>query len=147
VFGAVAEEAARLLQAEFAVVSRHEEGLATLVGSRTTLWPDRPLPVGSHVKLGGRNTVSMVFQTGRPARIDDYDAASGPWAEMARDRAYRSTVSQQAKRRILPNGPGCVPAGERPMPPAVQLAMRRASRGGQPRCTSRAIWCQSMRPA
>jgi signal transduction histidine kinase len=100
-------------------VSRYdEEGLATLVGSRNTLWPDRPLPVGSQAKLGGRNTVSVVFQTGRPARIDDYEAASGPWAEMARDWAYRSAVGVPISvagrlwgAMVVGSGRGPLPAG------------------------------------
>ena len=33
-----------------------------------------------------------MFQTGRPARIDDYDAASGESADVARKRGIRSTV-------------------------------------------------------
>jgi signal transduction histidine kinase len=35
---------------------------------------------------------TLVFRTGRPARIDDYGAASGPAAEVARDWGFRSAV-------------------------------------------------------
>ena len=34
--------------------------------------------------LSGRNLVTLVFETGRPARIDDYSAASGPSADLVR---------------------------------------------------------------
>jgi signal transduction histidine kinase len=40
--------------------------------------------VGVCVPLGGRNLVTLVFKTGRPARIDDYAAASGPSADLVR---------------------------------------------------------------
>ena len=33
------------------------------------------LPVGTRVPLGGRNVASLVFRTGRAARLDDYDEA------------------------------------------------------------------------
>jgi GAF domain-containing protein len=51
-----------------------------------------PISVGERISLGGRNTHTLVFQTGRPARIDDYDAASGESADVARKRGIRSTV-------------------------------------------------------
>jgi signal transduction histidine kinase len=93
VFDAVAEEAGRLLRAEFAVVSRYDpDGQATFVGGRNAADPGRTLPLGLRVKLEGRNIHTLVFQTGRPARIDDYDSASGAWADVARDWAYRSSV-------------------------------------------------------
>src|SRR3982074_864601 len=50
------------------------------------------VPVGTRVGVGGRNVHTLVFQTGRAARLDDYDAASGAWADVARDWAYRSSV-------------------------------------------------------
>ena len=40
--------------------------------------------VGVCVPLGGRNLVTLVFAMGRPARIDDYTAASGPSADLVR---------------------------------------------------------------
>jgi signal transduction histidine kinase len=93
VFDAVAEEAGRLLQAEFALVSRYDpDGQATFVGGRDAADPARTLPLGLRVKLEGRNIHTLVFETGRPARVDDYDSASGAWADVARDWAYRSSV-------------------------------------------------------
>ena len=93
VFAAVAAETGRLLKVEFALVSRYDtDGLATFVGGRNTTDPSRALPLGLRVKLEGQNMHTLVFRTGRPARIDDYDAASGAWADVARDWAYRSSV-------------------------------------------------------
>jgi signal transduction histidine kinase len=44
------------------------------------------------VSLGGRNVATLVFQTGQPARIDDYADASGQSADLVREHGMRSTV-------------------------------------------------------
>jgi signal transduction histidine kinase len=44
------------------------------------------------VRLGGRNVVSMVSGTGRPARIDYYADATGPIAEDARSYGFHTAV-------------------------------------------------------
>jgi GAF domain-containing protein len=41
------------------------------------------------LKLGGKNATTLVFETGRSARIDDYGDASGPFAVIARERGTR----------------------------------------------------------
>jgi signal transduction histidine kinase len=51
-----------------------------------------PFPVGTRVQLGGRNVVSLVVQTGLPARIEDYADASGPVAESAQSWGLRSAL-------------------------------------------------------
>jgi signal transduction histidine kinase len=93
VFAGVAAEAGQLLEVDFALVSRYDDdGLATFVGGWTATEPARPLPLGLRVELEGRNIHTAVFQTGRPARVDDYDIASGAWADIARGWEYRSSV-------------------------------------------------------
>jgi signal transduction histidine kinase len=42
--------------------------------------------------LGGKNLARMVFETGRPARVDSWDDASGPLAVALRDRGVRWSV-------------------------------------------------------
>jgi GAF domain-containing protein len=93
VFAAVAEEAGRLLGADFAVLSRYDAG-----GTVTTLAPwsssGGPLPaVGTRVALGGRNPPTVVFETGRPARLDDVAAATGRPADVAGGRGVSSSVA------------------------------------------------------
>jgi signal transduction histidine kinase len=91
VFAAVAEETGRLLGAKQATLSRYGSDGITVVAS----WGDAvaAYPVGSRWCLGGRNTPTLVFQTGRPARIDDYTPrASGAIAEAAREIGVRSTA-------------------------------------------------------
>lgn len=76
VFDAVAEEVATLLGAEVGVVVRYEgETAFTGVGAWMATG-ERPL-VGQRVSLGGNNTPTLVLETRRPARIDDYGVATG----------------------------------------------------------------------
>ena len=74
VFTAVAGEVGRLLPVDQAALCRYEpDGALTFVsqwGSVTARFP-----VGSRWMLGGHNVGTLVFQTGRPARVD-YNAKS-----------------------------------------------------------------------
>ncbi|HEY2296561.1 MAG TPA: GAF domain-containing protein [Jatrophihabitans sp.] len=93
VFAAVAAEAGRLLKVDFTVLSRYDpDGAVAVVGGWARADPGRPRAVGSRMEHGGRNVHTLVFQTGRPARIDDYREASGPAAEVARDWTFRTAV-------------------------------------------------------
>jgi signal transduction histidine kinase len=92
VFAAVTDEVARLLDVDHVSMSRYDpDSAATVVGAwrRTSA----ALPVGSQMRLGGRNLSTLVFETGRPARIDHYDVdASGPIADLVRPFDTRSMV-------------------------------------------------------
>ncbi|WP_445187707.1 GAF domain-containing protein [Pseudonocardia sp. Cha107L01] len=94
VFAAVAEEAGRLLEVDFTILRRFGDGEQVSVG---TWWSGvgvgEPFPVGTRAGLGGRDAMSTVFKTGRPARIDDYSLASGPAADAARGWGLRSAVA------------------------------------------------------
>src|SRR5215813_1472205 len=74
VFATVTEEAGRLLGADYATMARYDpDSTGTVVAS----WGSAaPFGVGVQARLGGRNVSTMVFQTGRTARIDDYADAS-----------------------------------------------------------------------
>jgi GAF domain-containing protein len=91
-FRAVTEEVGRLLSADYAHLIRYEPD-----GTATALAPygqtDRILPAGTRLKLGGKNVTTLVFETGRSARIDDYGDASGPFAVGAREHGARSSVA------------------------------------------------------
>jgi GAF domain-containing protein len=91
VFAAVTAEAGRLAGAHHASLSRYDPDCArTLVATWNSAGVTVPIPVGTRVGLGGRNVGTLVFQTGRAARIDDYAGASGPAAETAREIGLRS---------------------------------------------------------
>ena len=90
-FGAVTEEAGRLLGADFTAMGRYEsDDAVTLVAawSRT----DDPFPVGNRWTMEGENVSAFVLRTGRTARIDDFADLPGPLAADARARGTRSEV-------------------------------------------------------
>src|ERR1700733_5271649 len=49
-------------------------------------------PAGSRRSLGGKNLVTLVLETGRPARVDDYADASGSLGASARERGVRAAA-------------------------------------------------------
>ncbi len=93
VFAAVTADAGRLLDADITRMSRYDpDGAYTVVGTWASTATAVLVPVGSRFTPGGRNTESLVFQTGQPARIDDYDQATGLVAERARQLGVRAAV-------------------------------------------------------
>ncbi len=91
VLTAVTEEAGRLLHADHATMNRYgPEGAITVVAA----WSGTgaAFPVGTRWGLGGQNLHTMVFQTGRAARIDDHAGATAPVAEAVRDVGVRAAV-------------------------------------------------------
>ena len=91
-FRAVTEEVGRLLSAPYVHLIRYEpDGTATALAAfgRT----DDILPAGMRLKLGGKNVTTLVFETGRSARIDGYGDASGPFAVGAREHGVWSSVA------------------------------------------------------
>ena len=51
-----------------------------------------PFPVGTRVRLGGRNVLTLVFETGRPARIDLRCRRLRRAPAVAREAGFRSAV-------------------------------------------------------
>ncbi|WP_433294572.1 sensor histidine kinase [Pseudonocardia sp. CA-142604] len=91
VFAAVAEEAGRLLGAHHAWMTRYEpDGAATLVATWSST--GAAVPAGTRLSPGGRNVYTLVFQTGRPARIDSSTGTSGPDCEVASELGVRTAV-------------------------------------------------------
>ena len=74
-------------------MSRYDpDGAITTVAAWTSTGGAAPVPVGTRTSLGGRNVTSLVFQTGRPARMDDYADASGPIGDVSLDCGVRASV-------------------------------------------------------
>jgi signal transduction histidine kinase len=91
VFAAVTEESARQVGASYAEMARHDpDGSRTVVAAWSS--SGTTFPVGGRAKLGGRNVSTLVFQTGRAARIDDYATASGPIGDSIREFGLRAAV-------------------------------------------------------
>jgi PAS domain S-box-containing protein len=93
VFAAIAEEIGRLLTVDAVEMVRYtDDGAAAVEAGWGSLVP--ALPIGTRMPLGGRNVASLVFRTGRAARLDNYDeSASGPIAERLQAGGVRSAVA------------------------------------------------------
>jgi len=116
VFAVVAEEVGRLLPAGYAHLARYEPDrtLTTVAAWGSAM---AGFPVGSRRILEGNNLGTLVFETGRPARMDRYADASGPVGAAARAAGLRSAVATP----IIVEGRlwGLIAAGsilEQPMP-------------------------------
>ena len=121
VFAAVATEVGRLLAVDSANVCRYEsDRTVTFVASAGAL-----LPVGSRWPLDGQtNLATLVLETGRPSRLDNYADATGPLAEDLRGAGVRSAVATP----IVVEGRlwGLIAAGsgqERPLPPDTEMRL------------------------
>lgn len=81
----VTDELARSLRLGNASLWRYESnGTVTLVTARDDPRQAQVMPVGSRWKVEGRCLATLVAQTGRPARIDDYSSANGNVAALVR---------------------------------------------------------------
>jgi GAF domain-containing protein len=92
-FAAVVEEVGRLLAVEYAYLGRYEpDGTIAVVAT----WgvADERFPVGTRRRLGGHNLATIVSETGRSARIDEYaDNTSGTLGDVVREQGVRSGVA------------------------------------------------------
>jgi PAS domain S-box-containing protein len=91
VFDAVAAEMEGLLGADRVSLSRYEPGAEIAVlahrGSGAEL-----VPTGSRLSLEGDSVQEMVRRTGRPARMENFEEAHGPIAEVQRTMGVRGVV-------------------------------------------------------
>jgi len=92
VFAAIAGEVGHFLPVKSSVMCRYESD-----GSLTFVAHTGPgaahFPVGSRWPLAGHNLGTLVFETGRPARVDGYaESSSGPLGAVVRAASLRSAV-------------------------------------------------------
>ena len=92
VFAAVTEEVGRVLLVDAAAMGRYEPDDTMTAVAIWSATGDTLAPIGSQHRLGGQNTSTLVFETGRPARIDAYADASGSIADDIRTMGVRSSV-------------------------------------------------------
>jgi signal transduction histidine kinase len=100
VFGAVTEEVGRLLPVDVTVLSRYDpDGYILRVGEWSS-GPD-PIPRAQRMRLGGRSVATLVFETGRPARVDYFGDQPGPdmlaWREAGLCSAVGAPISVQGR--------------------------------------------------
>jgi GAF domain-containing protein len=122
VFAAVTEEAGRLLGADYTMMGRFDSDSArTVVAAWSSAGP--AFPVGSRAALGGRNVPTLVLQTGRAARIDDYASASGPIAETIRAFGLRAIVGVPVSVEGRLWGVMTVASRAEPLPPGTEARL------------------------
>jgi len=91
VFTAVTAEAGQLLHADLAAVGRYSSGDVLTIVARWSVVGDRQ--PGAHTRLGGTNAGTLVFETGRSVRMDDFSQLSGEGGDVVRQLGIRSSVA------------------------------------------------------
>ena len=92
VFSAVTEEVGKILPVDFAILGRFEPEKTICTVASWSVNGDS-FPVGTRWPIEGTNTVSIVFNTGRPVRIDNYDDASGAIGEEGQRLGFHSAAA------------------------------------------------------
>jgi signal transduction histidine kinase len=91
-FSGLIEWVGQLLPVDLAHLARYEQdGTLTFVATWSRAGDLRP--DGARFALGGKNLATIVFHTGRPARLDSFSDASGPIGLAARESGTRSGVA------------------------------------------------------
>jgi signal transduction histidine kinase len=91
VFAAVAREIGQVLGVDVTHIGRYEAD-NTVTGVASWSAEGDHMPAGTRASLEGESVSALVLRTGRPARVDSYDDASGSIAAALRDLAVRSSV-------------------------------------------------------
>jgi len=92
VFDAVTEEVGRLLGAQTANLIRFEPDATALVIGAWSEGDARTVPLGATVPLDGDSAGPQIHRTGRPVRVDAFDAAAGNVAEPLRELGFKAAV-------------------------------------------------------
>ena len=92
VFATVTEEVGRVLGVDYTAMSRYEPDSIRTVVAAWARSGSPVVPVGTREVLGGPNVPTLVFDTGRPTRIDHYGEDAGPAAAAAVAAGVRSAV-------------------------------------------------------
>ena len=91
VFDAVVREMSRLLGADSTRLLRYEpDGTAIVVATHGE--PSTQIPVATRLTLEGENVPALVRRTGRAARMDSFDKASGSLAARLRELGVHTAV-------------------------------------------------------
>jgi signal transduction histidine kinase len=94
VFATVTAEVGRLLDADLTHMARSDpDDMVTVVGAWAKSGGPVPNPVGSRMAVGGGNVVTQAIRTGRPMRIDRYEADAGPAPASALPAGMRAAAA------------------------------------------------------
>jgi sugar diacid utilization regulator len=125
VFGAVADEMRRCVNAFTAGLWRYESGgEITMVGAATEPTPLVKWPVGTRTPLDGDTIATRVHRTGGPARIDNYENVVGAVAARVRQVGVRAAVGVPVivDGRVWGLAAGSVGPGGMPADTEVRIA-------------------------
>ncbi len=93
VFAAVTAEVGQVLGVDFTAMSRYDQdGARTVVAAWSRSGSAPVVPLGTREILAGPNVPTLVFESGRPARVDRYGEDAGPAAAAAIAAGVRSAV-------------------------------------------------------
>ena len=93
VFTAVVVELGGVFAVDYTGMTRFDaDATATSVGMWSRADAPWPMAIGDQRPLGGRNVTTLVHETGRPARIDDYRQSTGSFAEAGQDWGFRAAI-------------------------------------------------------
>jgi signal transduction histidine kinase len=123
VFAAVTTEVGSVLGTDFMFMVRYNaDETATIISAWASKGIDWPA-VGTRYRIGGRNSTTLVYQTGRQARVDDYGDASGDAAAIAAEQGYQSTIGAPIK--VAGHLWGLMLLGTRgaPLPPGTEARL------------------------
>jgi signal transduction histidine kinase len=121
-FTAVVAEVERVVPGAHATLIRYApDATMTIVAISERLTDS--FPVGSRWPLGGKNVTTMVFETGRSARIDDYRGASGRLGVAVRDCGAVTVVGAPIVVEGRRWGVMTLASTEHPLPPDSQAEL------------------------
>jgi GAF domain-containing protein len=119
VLAAVVEEIGRLLPVEYVGMGRYEPDYSvTYLAAWGAAY--QPVPEGSLLTVGGENLATIVFETGRPGRIDNHAGAAGPLGEAGARSAVATPIIVEGRLW------GVMGAGstlEQPLPPDTEARL------------------------
>jgi signal transduction histidine kinase/HAMP domain-containing protein len=92
VFEAVAREVGLQCDADFARMERFEPGGGVTAVAAWSRSGEAHLAVGTRFALEGASIAARVHETGRPARVDSFEGATGPIAREAQVAGIRASV-------------------------------------------------------
>lgn len=122
VFMAVSDECARVLNVNASAVWRYEgDDTATIVGRHNRDGID-PFPLGTRLFFDETTSIGRARETVVPARVDDWGAATGEFAELMLRSGYRSTVAAPIVVAGIPWGAVAI-GSEDPLPEEAEIRL------------------------
>jgi signal transduction histidine kinase len=120
-FATVTEELTRALNAVHGTLWRYEsDGTATLVSAYDDPLQDIRMPAGTRWPLQGDNLLAMIRDSGRPARLDTLDNATGWAAARLRELGFNAGVGAPIVVEGRLWGAAVLASSSEPMPHGVE---------------------------